>query len=74
MLTFHLGEVLLHFAGASFAMQGHLQHNHLSNFPELSSDFQSKYMFGALANFEQKPDTYVLVAAVLKTIAADCNF
>ena len=44
MLTFHLGEVLLHFAGASFAMQGHLQHNHLSNFPELSSE-QSIYVY-----------------------------
>lgn len=28
-LTFHLGEVLLHFPGACFAVQGYLEHNHL---------------------------------------------
>jgi hypothetical protein len=27
-LTFHLGEVLLHFPGARFAVQGYLEHNH----------------------------------------------
>jgi hypothetical protein len=29
VLTFHLGELLLHLAGARFAVQGHLQHDHL---------------------------------------------
>ena len=29
VLTFHLGEVLLHLAGAHFVVQGHLQHDHL---------------------------------------------
>jgi hypothetical protein len=28
-LTFHLGEVLLHFPCARFAVQGYLQNNHL---------------------------------------------
>ena len=29
VLTFHLGEVLLHLVGAHFAVKGHLQHDHL---------------------------------------------
>jgi hypothetical protein len=65
MLTFHLGEVLLHFARAGFAMQRHLQHNHLSSIPELSSE--QAYCLGLWQNFEQKRERDV--AAVLKLTA-----
>jgi hypothetical protein len=36
-LTFHLGEVLLHFPGACFAVQRHLQHNNLTRYRSWSS-------------------------------------